>query len=476
MREFFNVYDEGFEAGEDYGTDVMERLLEEAEPSEAERADSFEGEYDPIRIYMQGISTTPLLNKEGEITLARLIEQGKLKLRTALFGIPYFINKLVLLGRSVEAGDRALSDVVADTEDLPEGDLVQLRNRLATAARGIGNLLKTMRRHLREGGTGEAVRGRITEKIGELKLSEKVIDAFVRELRELGGRLEGGTRADREAVESVLGLKAPAIRKALRELEGAEREISDAKGRLIEANLRLVISVAKRYLGMGLSLGDLIQEGNIGLMKAVDRFEYQRGCKFSTYATWWIRQTIGRALADHGRTIRIPVHMIENISRVNKAAREHLQEHGVEAGTEELARRTQMSEDKVREVLKISHEPVSIEMPVGEDEDSMLKDFIEDSTSPSPLELIMREDLRMHLDRILAELPPKEELVIRQRFGIGVEQPSTLEEIGATFDVTRERVRQMQVKALKKLKHIIACWVLGSGAYADKLQARRALN
>ncbi|HKN18780.1 MAG TPA: sigma-70 family RNA polymerase sigma factor, partial [Dissulfurispiraceae bacterium] len=206
------------------------------------------------------------------------------------------------------------------------------------------------------------------------------------------------------------------------------------------------------YMGKGLSLGDLIQEGNIGLMRAVDKFEYQRGYKFSTYATWWIRQAISRAIADQSRVIRIPVHMIENINKINKIIREFVQELGIEPTPEELAKRLKMPLDKVKNIMKISKEPISIETPIGDEDDTMLKDFIEDKSNLSPLELVIREDLKTCVDNILCKLSPKEQLVIRKRFGIGEGTPETLEEVGGTFDVTRERIRQIQVKAIKKLK------------------------
>ncbi len=253
-------------------------------------------------------------------------------------------------------------------------------------------------------------------------------------------------------LEAGLGLRAAEISRTIKELELTEIELALAKGQLIESNLRLVISIAKRYMGKGLSLGDLIQEGNIGLMRAVDKFEYQRGYKFSTYATWWIRQAISRAIADQSRVIRIPVHMIENINKVNKITKEFVQELGVEPTPEDIAKRLKIPLDKVKNILKISKEPISIETPIGDEDDTMLKDFIEDKSNLSPLELVIREDLKTLIDNMLCKLSPKEELVIRKRFGIGEESPQTLEDVGQAFDVTRERIRQIQVKAIKKLK------------------------
>jgi len=232
-----------------------------------------------------------------------------------------------------------------------------------------------------------------------------------------------------------------------------EKEMFEARKAMIVANLRLVISIAKRYLGKGLSFSDLLQEGNIGLMRAVDKFEYRRGYKFSTYATWWIRQAITRAIADQARTIRIPVHMIEIANRITKVTRELVQEIGREPTHVEIAERLKIPVEKVSVILKISREPVSLETPIGEEEDSHLRDLIEDKATVSPLDSAIQGDMKKKIDRILCTLTPKEEKIIRRRFGIGEDVPRTLEEVGLEFDVTRERIRQIEVKAMRKLKH-----------------------
>jgi RNA polymerase primary sigma factor len=255
-----------------------------------------------------------------------------------------------------------------------------------------------------------------------------------------------------EKKEILFGMKTTEIKRALKVLTQGEKEVSEARKALIEANLRLVISIAKRYLGRGLSFSDLIQEGNSGLMRAVDKFEYQRGYKFSTYATWWIRQAITRALADQSRTIRIPVHMVETINKITKVSRELVQELGREPLSIEIADKLKIPVAKVDGILKISKEPISLETPIGE-EDSHLSDFIEDKTMPSPLDFAISGDMKKKIDKILCSLPPKEEKIIRRRFGIGEDAPRTLEEVGVEFEVTRERIRQIEVKAIRKLKH-----------------------
>jgi len=253
--------------------------------------------------------------------------------------------------------------------------------------------------------------------------------------------------------ERLIGATYGEMKDAMKSISEGMDEISNAKDEMIEANLRLVISIAKRYIGKGLSFPDLIQEGNIGLMRAVDKFEYRRGYKFSTYATWWIRQAITRALADQSRTIRIPVHMVEVISRISKATRELVQELGDEPSPEDIASRVNMPVDKVRAILKLSKEPISLETPIGEEEDSHLRDFIEDKAAPSPLDVAINDDLKSQIEKVLCTLNPKEAKIIRRRFGIGEDFPHTLEEVGQEFDVTRERIRQIEVKAIRKLKH-----------------------
>jgi RNA polymerase primary sigma factor len=466
LEEYFNISQEGStDLDEDYdvtGTGEIEMIESSASVDAEIITESTEHLYDPLRAYLKSISPIPLLTKEEEIATARQIETCKLKIFSVIFTIPFILDKLAELGRLVKRGEARLSEYVQDIEDLSEEEIEAKKELFWRITESIhGTIRKRKRQENRPSGKlFQYTKRRIPKKISELNLKYTVIEAFSEEFKKMWEHIEhcrtssnGQYSSEINKLESSLGLHSLEIKEALKELEAAETELAHSKGQLTEANLRLVISIAKRYMGKGLSIGDLIQEGNIGLMKAVDKFEYRRGYKFSTYATWWIRQAISRAIADQSRVIRLPVHRIDNINKINKITRELVQELGVEPTPEEIARRSNMPADKVKDILKTSKEPISIDMPIrDEEDDTMLKDFIEDKSNLSPLEIAIREDFKTLLDNMLCKLTPKEELVIRKRFGLGEDAPQTLEEVSEEFDVTRERIRQIQVKAIKKLR------------------------
>ena len=478
MKNPFDIYKNGFggeeeEPSQDLPDDIQE-LQDEDLFSETPGAETVEHEvtadqdFDPLKSYLKGISSIPLLTKEGEIEVSRQMEKGKERIENALFTIPFVIRKLVMLGTLIQKGEAPLIDLIQDSEELSEEDLLEETERFAKIAAQIAAIAAETDK---TGADDIPMRREQTvSKIRELNLRGDVIAAFFEELRKTGERIEAlrklqkqkkskGSKAPDEIIDEIsmiersFGMTGPEIIDISRIIAEANEEVEKAKNRLVEANLRLVISVAKRYIGKGLNLGDLIQEGNIGLMKAVDKFDYKRGYKFSTYATWWIRQAISRALADQSRTIRIPVHMIENINRINRTAKQLVQEAGADPNLEEISERSKIPVGRVRNILKITKEPISIETPVGDEEDAMLKDFIEDKSIQSPLDIAIHDDLKEQIDKVLGTLSLKEQLVIRRRYGLDEDTPRTLEEVGEEFDVTRERIRQIEVKAIRKLKH-----------------------
>ena len=489
---------------------------------------------DPVRMYMREMGTVELLTREGEIEIAKRIEDGLNQVKYHMAHFPPTIEKLIEVAEAVLAGDTRMQDFVVgfidpnapdeikapvqktDADDDDDDEVVDTGpdpDEVAARVKLIKRLFKRSLKNLDKYGVQDKktvkVQGELADQLMELKLSPKLTEMLVRNLRDsvsvirmqerqvmeicvrdagmprkdfiasfpksetdlnwiekhirakrkhssiLAKMKDDIYRAQRKllAVETLTNLKIAEIKEINRQMSIGEAKARRAKKEMVEANLRLVISIAKKYTNRGLQFLDLIQEGNIGLMKAVDKFEYRRGYKFSTYATWWIRQAITRSIADQARTIRIPVHMIETINKLNRISRQMLQEMGREPLPDELAERMEMPEDKVRKVLKIAKEPISMETPIGDDEDSHLGDFIEDQTVHSPVDSATSEGLKESTDSVLAGLTPREAKVLRMRFGIDMNTDHTLEEVGKQFDVTRERIRQIEAKALRKLRH-----------------------
>ncbi|HLU60918.1 MAG TPA: RNA polymerase sigma factor RpoD [Gammaproteobacteria bacterium] len=526
---------------------------EEAAAALATMESEFGRTTDPVRMYMREMGTVELLTREGEIRIAKRIEEGLAQVNACLSRFPESIAFLLREYAEVEAGNTRLADVVAafidpnrddpqeeapedeeipvvaadeadaDTDEEeeeeeaeetestgPEGPDPELARQLFGDLKTLHDKhLRALKKHGASHKTTQKLQEEITAIFMQLKLPPRMVDLMVGNLRMHIERIREQERAimtlcveqgemprrdfiksfpdhetditwiDRQikakkkwsaklaeirddvvrlqnrlvTIEQETFLTIPEIKEINRQMSIGEAKARRAKKEMVEANLRLVISIAKKYTNRGLQFLDLIQEGNIGLMKAVDKFEYRRGYKFSTYATWWIRQAITRSIADQARTIRIPVHMIETINKLNRISRQMLQEMGREATPEELAVRMEMPEDKVRKVLKIAKEPISMETPIGDDEDSHLGDFIEDTNVVSPIESATAEGLREATHAILAGLTPREAKVLRMRFGIDMNTDHTLEEVGKQFDVTRERIRQIEAKALRKLRH-----------------------
>jgi len=514
----------GAGAGEENEKEEKEEKEIDLTPGALSRTD------DPVRLYLKEMGSVALLSREGEIEIAKRIEEGKKDIASVIYGMPMTIEFVLALCDQLKNGTIDVREIVPIVETEEEFEEEQIQRdyeelRVKTleglnSVRKISTSLKSLYEVARHANSDpvkqkkikkqiDTIRDQVVERMESVNLHGVLKDRMVQRVRELAIQIrtaereivscqrrlgisgEAGAEALKKlcrerkdflavkrktscSAEALTEIKkiyqaarsrirqleteealvsAEEIKDAVKHLDVAEEKVKRGKAELVEANLRLVVSIAKKYTNRGLQFLDLIQEGNIGLMKAVDKFEYKRGYKFSTYATWWIRQAITRAIADQARTIRIPVHMIETINKLIRTSRHLVQKLGREPTPEEIAERMDLPLDKVRKILKIAREPISLETPIGEEEDSHLGDFIEDKKAVSPLEAAIRYDLQRQINSALETLTPREEKVLRKRFGIGEATDHTLEEVGQDFEVTRERIRQIEAKALRKLRH-----------------------
>jgi RNA polymerase primary sigma factor len=441
--------------------DVVETIKEKTETSEEEQRDWEETERFPtektdniIWAYLKDIGRISLLSSDEEYDIAKKIEDGERKIRSRLFEMPQAVAELQDLATQIKKDGVNIIDIVKNIDEMnytKKDEEAYKKKTLSLITSFKSNFEKRdeMRRLVKSRKTDAATK-KLTQK--KLAATEVKIEEILNNLALHKKVLEEITRKVEKRVKLLDEQESRAVEGSLREMDRVERDLKVVKNRLIKANLRLVINIAKKYLNRGLSFLDLIQEGNMGLMKAAEKYDYQKGYKFSTYSTWWIRQAITRAIADYARTIRVPVHVLETMNKITKVTISLFQELGREPTLEEISAKAALPLEKVRKIMKVSNEPISIETPIGDD-DSKLGDFIADPKSPSPFEELVNISCKEEIDKVLSTLTPREEKVIRMRLGIGEKTDYTLEEVGDVFGLTRERIRQIEAKALRKLKH-----------------------